>query len=143
MNPPQKSAQAIWGPETLYATWLSASFLLMTIVLIFYHMTRINSLKMNFILAGIFATSLSILSVIFILFALITYFLRVNKLLENEKSNEFDYEYENSLKYVYLITGIIILFIQSAITIAIITGTYQQIFVHKRPFSTKSHYNLI
>ena len=55
----------VYNPELLLANWTSVSFVLMTVSLLFYHMTRQRTLEMDRRLAGVFAVSIIIMSAVF------------------------------------------------------------------------------
>ena len=48
----------VYNPELLLASWTSVSFVLMTVSLLFYHMTRRQTLEMGPRLAGLGALHL-------------------------------------------------------------------------------------
>ena len=63
----------MWTPEQIYAGWLGVSILVMTVSLLFYHMTKVSSIEMNSKIAGVFSVTLIIISGILNIAAIITY----------------------------------------------------------------------
>ena len=61
----------VYNPELLLANWTSVSFVLMTVSLLFYHMTRQRTLEMDRRLAGVFAVSIILLSAVFAIQSLV------------------------------------------------------------------------
>ena len=68
-----KNYEVIWGPENLLLQWVSASFILLTSALLFFHMVRLSSIEMNRTVAAVFAISLISICVIMSTTALFTY----------------------------------------------------------------------
>lgn len=123
-EPPQSSTiQNLWGPEAQFSSWLSASFLLMTVSLLFYHMTRVQSLEMNPRVAGFFSVALILVAVILTVMALWTYFVRVTELLEDNRPLTSAERNEKKFKFVYLVTGILIVLIEVSLCVIIVSGT--------------------
>ena len=51
-------SESTYNPEDLLSEWISVSSILLTTSLLFYHMSRVNSLKVNPYLAKIVAIGL-------------------------------------------------------------------------------------
>ena len=119
----------IWFPESLYVEWLSASLILMTTSLLFYHMTRVKSLEMNPKVSGIFAVSLILISVFLAGISVVPYFERITAATDEEKDKKrtsVSIEKENNYKLIYTILGSCLIFIQLCIAVAIIHGTFKR-----------------
>lgn len=118
----------IWFPESLYVEWLSASLILMTTSLLFYHMTRVKSLEMNNKLSGLFAVSLILISVILAGISVIPYFQRITDAVEHPTAEKtsINADKENTYKMIYTILGCCLIFIQLCIAISIIHGTFKK-----------------
>ena len=119
-----QNIQNLWGPEAQFSSWLSASFLLLTASLLFYHMTRVQSLEMGPRVAGFFSVSLILIAVTLTVLALWTYFVRVTELLEdNNRPLTSAEKNEKKFKFVYLVTGILIVLIEVSLCVVIVTGS--------------------
>ena len=126
--------QNLWGPEAQFSAWLSASFLLMTVSLLFYHMTRVQSLEMGPRVAGFFSVALILVAVTLTVMALWTYFVRVTELLEDNNNRPLTSAERNEkqFKFVYLVTGILIVLIEVSLCVVIVSGS-----TGKRKFPVK------
>lgn len=117
----------VWTPESLYAGWLAVSILVMTVSLLFYHMTRVKSLEMEPKTAGIFSVILIIISFVFNISALVTYWDRIGASIRNEQrvSQERKKQLSNESHYriMYLVLGTIYSFVQLWICVVITIGT--------------------
>ena len=122
-SPPSENIQNLWGPEAQFSAWLSASFLLLTASLLFYHMTRVQSLEMGPRVAGFFSVSLILIAVTLTVLALWTYFVRVTELLENNRPLTSAEKNEKQFKFVYLVTGILIVLIEVSLCVVVISGS--------------------
>ena len=65
-------------PESLLDGWLNVSSVILTSSLLFYHISRVHSLKVNPFLAKIVAIGLIIVSTAYMLYAFIPYSKRMN-----------------------------------------------------------------
>ena len=107
----------IYFPENIYATWMSVSFILITLSLLFYHMTRLKSIRMDSRLAAIYAAILILISCIISFISIFPYYSRFRKIYKkypNKLRNE------NFYHQIYILCGIIIVFIQLLIAMTII-----------------------
>jgi uncharacterized membrane protein len=121
---PPNNIKDLWGPEAQFSAWLSASFLLLTASLLFYHMTRVQSLEMGPRVAGFFSVSLILIAVTLTVLALWTYFVRVTELLEdNNRPLTSAERNEKKFKFVYLVTGILIVLIEVSLCVVVVSGS--------------------
>ena len=109
-----------WFPESLYNGWLADSLVLMTASLLFYHMTRQQSLVMDYRLAGIFSVSLILCSVIMGGVSLYPYYQRMGEIIDAENSEQSSKE--RIYRLINTILGSIIICVQIGIAIVIIKG---------------------
>ena len=117
------AVESLWAPEGQFCAWLSSSFLLMTVSLLFYHMTRVSSLEMNSRIAGFFSVTLILMAVVITIMALYTYHIRLNELLQTQEARLTPAEKkEKQFKLVYLCVGIIIVSIELSLCVVIILG---------------------
>lgn len=121
------SLSQFWQPEAQLSAWLSASFLLMTASLLFYHMTRVHSLEMNPLLSGFFSVSLIAMTVLITLLALVAYYRRSTELLSGETVLNQAEENEKIYKYFYLVIGIAIMLIELSLCLVILHGIHKTI----------------
>ncbi len=115
------SKDSIFLSEGLYGSWLANSFILMTMSLLFYHMTKVKSLEMDRRVAGVFAVALIIVSIIMGLSSMFPYFQRVGSLVKKEKDKE-----EDRIRTMYIVLGAIVILIQIGIAATIIMGTLKK-----------------
>jgi heme/copper-type cytochrome/quinol oxidase subunit 2 len=94
----------------------------MTVSLLFYHMTRVQSLEMGPRIAGFFSVSLILVAVTLTVMALWTYFVRVTELLEDKTLTPAERN-EKQFKFVYLVTGILIVLIEVSLCVVIVLGS--------------------
>jgi len=109
----------IYDSEVIVCGWISASLILLTSSLLFYHMTRVSSLEMNPYLAGFFAVSLISLSVAMSSSAIYNYNSRIKKL--NKENSEL-LKKEKEISNVIVTIGCILCFIELGIGLTIILG---------------------
>ena len=107
--------EGVYIPESVYMGWMSVSFVLITLSLLFYHMTRIKSLKMNTKVSGLYAVILIIISCTISLISIIPYYTRFN---EEKRSEESIYH------IFYIICGIMVIIIELLIASTIIKIEY-------------------
>ena len=111
---------SIYLSEALYGSWLSNSFVLMTMSLLFYHMTKVQSLEMDRRVAGTFAVALIVVSIIMGLSSMFPYFQRVGSLVKKDKDKE-----EDRYRTMYIVLGSIVILIQIGIAATIVMGTFK------------------
>jgi len=115
----------VYFPESLLDGWLSVSAVLLTTSLLFYHMSRVKSLKVKPFLAKIVSIGLIVISTAYMIYALIPYTKRMNYTIQkcikmNECSDNQTQELK-ILKISYLFLGILTIMIQSIIMYLVIT----------------------
>ena len=99
----------VYNPELLLANWTSVSFILMTVSLLFYHMTRIETLEMDRRLAGVFSVSIIIMSVIFSIQALLIYTKRLSRLRTKNETSFIRQEISISRTYIMVVRILIVI----------------------------------
>lgn len=111
--------------EQSFLTCLSYSVLLTTVSLLFFHMTRVNSIELSHSYSSFFSIILIIMSIFYIILGLIQYAQRIANLLSKE--HEKDKEKTNSsLKneeiywYIYLSLGIFFILLETFLCYVII-----------------------
>ena len=112
----------VYNPELLLASWTSVSFVLMTVSLLFYHMTRQRTLEMDRRLAGVFAVSIIIMSAVFAIQSLVVYAKRIGR-LRTKKETEFVRQ-EVLISHTYIVVGSLLVVISLGIAIAILIGSF-------------------
>lgn len=119
------SVESLWAPEGQFCAWLSSSFLLMTVSLLFYHMTRVSSLEMNPRIAGFFSVALILAAVVITIMALYTYSIRLTELEQTQQADLTPAEQkEKQFKMVYFLVGIVIIVIELSLCMVIILGAF-------------------
>lgn len=110
----------VWQPEQLLTGWLAASFMLMTTSLLFYHMTRVNSLLVDPKIAGILSVILILAALFLGAFSLYAYFQRIGNVVKNNKNLKKEKLYRNA--YTVLVTSVMI--VELGVAILIILGSF-------------------
>jgi hypothetical protein len=120
------SSLSILEPESIYIKTLEYSGLLLTIALLFYHMTKFQSLEMAPVVSGVFAVIIILISVVYLFTGTYSYFIRLRNRIEkntDEYQDSLDFEKNNMI--LYFIMGMILLVVQCAIAFFIIKGIYK------------------
>ena len=108
----------IWIVEGVFAAWIGVSLFLLSASLLFYHITKLNSIEMNPVVASVFAVILILVSFVYNVASIVPYFQRVTA--ENDvDTNEIEQQY----KWVYTAIGVLLGIVQLGIAITIILGT--------------------
>ena len=115
-----KFTEQEWFPESLYNNWLADSLVLMTASLLFYHMTKKNSLEMDYRIAGVFAVALILCSMVMGITSLYPYYQRMGLIIDEDSSEE--HKRENTYRIINTVLGSIIVAIQFGISITIVKG---------------------
>jgi hypothetical protein len=119
-------SQNVYFPESLLDGWLSVSAVLLTTSLLFYHMSRVKSLKVRPYLAKVVSVGLILISTAYMIYALIPYTKRMDfNIAECEKINDCGADQTQELKLLkwsYLtLGGFTVLF--QAIIVYLVTTT--------------------
>ena len=112
----------VYTPELLLANWISVSFVLMTVSLLFYHMTRRKTLEMDRRLAGIFAISIIIMSAVLAVQSRVVYAKRIRR-HRNKQETAFIRQ-EIGISHTYIAVGTILVVISVGIATAILIGSF-------------------
>lgn len=122
-------SDSVYSPESLFANWLNLSYVLLTTALLFYHMSRVNSIKASPKLAAFVAASLVIISTLYMLYSLAPYIDRMNHVIRKCKRNKICSN--NHLNIIisernsYVILGILTSIIQIIITWLIVSKEFK------------------
>tara|TARA_A100001015_G_C14708157_1_gene600961 strand:+ start:27 stop:395 length:369 start_codon:yes stop_codon:yes gene_type:complete len=108
----------IYFPESIYAAWMSVSFVLITLSLLFYHMARVKSIVMNTKYAGVYAVILILVSCFISFISILPYYTRFNNFYDKHKTKNL--EKENIYHKLYIYCGIIVILIELIIAYTII-----------------------
>jgi len=114
---------SILTPETIYASWTNVSIILLTAALLFYHMTKAGTLKIDKFSAAGISIGLITVDILFNITALITYYNRSKQAINSAQSIHVNLDSEKIYRWVYFITGIIFLFIEIMICFWIVHDT--------------------
>ncbi len=112
----------VYNPELLLSNWTNVSFVLMTVSLLFYHMTRRRTLEMDRRLAGVFAVSIIVMSVVFAIQSLVIYAKRLGRL--KKKTETGFIQQEIGISHTYIIVNSILIVISVGIAIVILLGSF-------------------
>ena len=119
--------QRVWSPELLLSSWLSASFMLMTASLLFYHMTRVSSLEMDPRVAGCFAIALIVISVSMCVTGTVTYSYRVRNSLDEAGDSEAEADaikHEENYRTTHIALCAVLTFVDIGIALVIVRGSF-------------------
>jgi hypothetical protein len=116
-------------PEILLSQWTSASFVLMTTSLLFYHMTCVSSLEMNPRSAGLISVAMIIMSIIFEIQALVVYVKRVSRMntVSDHAQLLSSIRTEKVVSKSYIAVISVLVLLQLFIAWVIITGAFRKI----------------
>ena len=121
----ENSYDWIWQPELLLAAWMSASFMLLTLSLLFYHLTRVSSIEMPVVIAGVFASLLIIVTLFLLCSALVPYWSRTRIAFDKHADpRNILHNNEKTIRWVYISISILLIMIFMGITFFILKGTY-------------------
>ena len=116
-------SDSMYSPEDLLSDWMAVYGVIFTTSLLFYHMSRVNSLKVNPYLAKFI--SLIILSTLYLAYALIPYTQRMNFVEEEcRKMKECNQDQIDNIRFVknsYISFGISAIIIQVLIVYIVVT----------------------
>ena len=121
-RPSNEEEGGVYNPELLLSNWTNVSFVLMTVALLFYHMTRRRTLEMDRRLAGLFAVSIIIMSVVFAIQSLLIYAKRLGR-LKNKDETDFIRQ-EIGISHTYIVVNSILIVIAVGIAIVILLGSF-------------------
>ena len=117
-------SNSTFSPEDLLSDWMAVSGVILTTSLLFYHMSRVKSLKVNSFLAKFVAISLILISTFYLVYALLPYTQRMNfAISECKRLKECDNLQIENMKLVrnsYLFLGIMSVIIQAIIVYIVI-----------------------
>jgi hypothetical protein len=115
----------VYFPESLLNQWLNVSSVMVTCSLVFYHMSRVKSIKMEPYLAKLIATGLIIISTSYTIYALIPYNKRMDFIIKKcSELNECPDDQVEELKFLkksYMILGLTTFMIQCVIVYLVVT----------------------
>ena len=112
-------------PEDLLSDWITVSGVMLTTSLLFYHMARSKSIKVDPRLAKIIAISLIVISSLYLVYGIMTYTHRMNNTVQkcrefkkctDKQANEINY-----IKNTYIGIGIFTIFAQALIVYVVIS----------------------
>ena len=111
-------------PEDLLSDWITVSGLMLTTSLLFYHMARSKSVKVDPRLAKIIAISVIVISTLYLVYGIMTYTHRMNNTVQkcrefkkrtDKQANEINY-----IKNMYIGIGMFTIFAQALIVYVVI-----------------------
>ena len=112
-------------PESLLDEWINVGSVTLTASLLFYHMSRVKTLKVNPILAKVVSVGLILISTCYMIYGFVPYTKRMNYNIEKcAKLNECSQEQVDELKLLknsYLLFGSFTTIIQLIIVYLIIS----------------------
>jgi hypothetical protein len=118
-------SENVYFPESLLNQWLNVSSVMVTCSLLFYHMSRVKSIKVEPYLAKLIAMGLIIISTSYTIYALIPYNKRMDFIIKKcSELNECPDDQVEELKFLrksYMILGLTTFMIQCVIVYLVIT----------------------
>jgi uncharacterized membrane protein YidH (DUF202 family) len=109
--------------ELSFFSILSYSLILTTVSLVFFHMTKYQSIELPHVYAAIFSITLITISVAYIGIALFQYYQRLQAIFDKNEENKDQEPYERTYWMVYLVLGTILTIIQLLICAIMIRTT--------------------
>jgi uncharacterized membrane protein YidH (DUF202 family) len=121
----------VWFPESLYFVSLGYSVVLMTTSLLFYHMIKTHSLEMPLLISSLLAITLIIISIIFVIIGILSYYDRLKE-LQREKNklpqlHQHILIHEIPFGYSYIALGILFMIVEFIIGFFVIVGTIKEL----------------
>jgi hypothetical protein len=117
-------SDSVYVPESLLSMWLNLSAILITVSLLFYHMSRVKSLKVHPVFASILAVGFILISTFYLFSALGPYASRmqyaIHKCGNLDECDDNQMRHLNLLYHSYLGVGIITCIIQIIIVYLIV-----------------------
>jgi hypothetical protein len=102
----------ILSAESNYSQWINTSIILLTVALIFYHMSKVQSIKLPTFASAFISIGLIAVNIVFTINSLIPYITRTKDIKYTNN--------ENIYKNVYVISGIIFILLEVMICYYII-----------------------
>jgi len=121
----------VWFPESLYFVSLGYSVVLMTTSLLFYHMIKTHSLEMPLVISSLLAITLIIISIIFVIIGILSYYDRLQEL--QRERNKLPHLHRHILihelpfGYSYIAMGILFMIVELIIGFYVIVGTIKEL----------------
>ena len=116
----------VYFPESLLNEWLDVSTAMVTSSLLFYHMSKVHSIKVEPYLAKLIAMGLLIVSTCYMIYALIPYNKRMNFIIKKcsdlDECPDDQVDELRFLKKSYMVLGISTFIIQSVIVYLVFTN---------------------
>jgi hypothetical protein len=112
-------------PEDLLSDWIDVSGLMLTTSILFYHMSRSKTLKVDPRLAKLVAISLILISTLYLVYGLMTYTHRMNdtvqKCREHTKCTDKQANKINNIKNTYIGIGVFTVLTQALIVYIVLS----------------------
>lgn len=94
-----RSSDKLYTYEGLLSSWIQTSITLLTTAMLFYHITRVNTLKADRSLAALITIVLLIISTVYLVLSLINYIPRVQEAIKLcDKEENCNYNNSNYLR---------------------------------------------
>lgn len=71
----------VYEPESVFAGWLSLSYILLTMSLLFYHMSQVKSIKASKTMAASISIALVVISSLYMIYSIGHYIGRINHVI--------------------------------------------------------------
>ena len=117
-------SDSVYVPESLLSMWLNLSAILITVSLLFYHMSRVKSLKVHPVFASVLAIGFIFVSTFYLFSALGPYAMRmqyaIDKCASLDECDDNQIKHLNYLYHSYMGVGIITCIIQIVIVYLIV-----------------------
>jgi hypothetical protein len=110
--------------EQSFLNSLSYSVLLTTVSLLFFHMTRVDSIELPHFYSSFFSIILIFMSIAYIVLGLIQYAQRLAELLNDDANNQNLIKKERNYWYAYLSLGILFILMESILCFVIIKKSF-------------------
>jgi len=117
-------SDSTFTPEGLLSDWIVVSGVILTTSLLFYHMSRVKSLRVNSFLAKFVAIGLILISTCYLVYALLPYTKRMNFAISEckrlKECNNLQIENMEFVRNSYIFLGFMCVIIQAIIVYIVI-----------------------
>ena len=121
----------VYEPESVFSSWLSLSYILLTTGLLFYHMANLKTIKASPRMAAIIAISLVVISGMYMIYSVGPYTLRMNNVIraceEDDKCSDKQVKHLRIIKNSYIGLGILTSLVQLVIIYLISKQLYKKL----------------
>jgi hypothetical protein len=121
----------VYEPESVFSSWLSLSYILLTTGLLFYHMSNLKTIKASPRVSATIAISLVLISTMYMIYSVGPYTLRMNNVIHmcenDDKCSKQQVKHLRIIKNSYVGLGVITSIVQLIIIYLIGSELYKKL----------------